>query len=131
MTCELRRNLSNADCQTVSLVHSLVLCSDFISHAFSVASRYLHLDQRIVSKMNLAFEFGVVKGVAAFDDVISTLPTELQPHNLHPNYFLLMGVDRQANRLASYIPYILMSADLEEMLSLRAKETYRDVVNAA
>ena len=131
MTSELERNLLNADCHTVSLVHSLVLCSEFITHAFSVASRYVNFDQRIVRKMCLACEFGVVKGVAAFDDVISTLPTELQPHNLHPNYFSMMGVDRQANRLASYIPYILMSADLEEMLSLRARQKYRDAVNAA
>jgi len=43
----------------------------------------------------------------------------------------MMGVDRQANRLASYIPYILMSADLEETLSLRAKATYRVAVNDA
>ena len=131
MTCELWRNLTNADCQTVSLVHSLVLCCDFISHAYSVASRYLHLDQRIVSKMNLAFEFGVVKGVTTFLDLSSTLPSELQPHNLHPNYFAMMGVDRQANRLASCIPYILMSADLEELLALRARQKYRDAVNAA
>ncbi len=91
MTSELERNLLNADCHTVSLVHSLVLCSEFITHAFSVASRYVNFDQRIVRKMCLACEFGVVKGVAAFDDVISTLPTELQPHNLHPNYFTVMG----------------------------------------
>ena len=42
-----------------------------------------------------------------------------------------MGVDRQANRLASCIPYILMSAELEELQSERAKDKYRGVVDAA
>ena len=72
-----------------------------------------------------------MKGVTTFLDMISTLPSELQPHNLHLNYFQMMGVDRQANRLASVIPYILMSADLEEALSLGAKAQYRVAVDAA
>jgi hypothetical protein len=62
--------------------------------------------------------------------MISTLPSELQPHNLHVSYFPMMGVDLHANRLANVIPYILMSADLEEALSLRAAAKYRFAVNA-
>jgi len=130
-TRKLRRNLASADCQTVSLVHSLVLCLDFIAHAHNYAHRHSHLDQHIVAQMYLGFEFGVVKGVQAFDDLLSTLPAELQPFNLHPNYFRMMGVDRQANKLASCIPYILMSAELADLQSERAKDKYRGVVDAA
>ena len=64
-------------------------------------------------------------------DMISTLPSELQPHNLHVSYFPMMGVDLHANRLANVIPYILMSADLEQALSFRAKAKYRSAINVA
>ena len=114
----------SADLQTVSLVHSLVLCLEFFKHACSMATNYCKLDPKMRAEMLLGFEFGVVKGVTGLDDVISTLPSEYQPHNLFVNYDAMMGVDRQANRIASYIPRFLISSDLEDMLAERALETY-------
>ena len=40
------------------------------------------------------------------------------------NYEAIMGIDRQDNRIASYIPRFLLSSDLEEVLAERALETY-------